>query len=33
MYPLLKTLIITLVFVIIGEAIAYFKYLAKVKEK
>ncbi len=33
MYPLLKTLIITLIFVIIGEVVAYFKYLSKVKEK
>ena len=33
MYPLLQTLIYTLIFLIIGEVIAYFSYLAKVKEK
>jgi len=33
MYPFLQTLIYTLVFLIIGEVIAYFNYLSKVKEK
>ena len=33
MYPLLQTMIWTLVFTIFGLIIAYFDYLAKVKEK